>query len=138
MKILTTSICALILSTASLIAGETSKPKVNLLLSSGETILGQPITYPSGPAQVTTAIVTLPVGAQTGWHHHQVPLVGYMLEGELSVDYAEHGTRTYKAGEAVYEAIGTSHNGQNTGDVPVRILVVFAGAQGVPNSVSDQ
>ncbi|WP_343211977.1 cupin domain-containing protein (plasmid) [Aliisedimentitalea scapharcae] len=138
MKTLTTFICALCLSAGSLVAQEIPKPQVKLLLSAGETVLGQEITYPSDPAQITTAIVTLPPNGQTGWHHHTVPLVGYMLEGELTVDYGEHGTRTYTAGEAVYEAMATSHNGQNTGDVPVRILVVFAGAKGIPNSVADQ
>jgi quercetin dioxygenase-like cupin family protein len=126
------------LSTLSLAAKDISKPSVELLLSGGETILGQEITYPVGKAQLTTLIVTLQPEAKTGWHHHEVPLIGYVLEGDLTVDYGEQGTRVYRAGEAVYEAINISHNGQNLGNVPVRMLVVIAGAKGARNSVPDQ
>ena len=33
------------------------------------------------------------------------------------------------------EAIGVAHNGRNTGSGPARILAVFMGADGVPNTV---
>jgi quercetin dioxygenase-like cupin family protein len=107
------------------------------LLSTGETILGQPISYPqTSTPHVTVAIVTLEPGASTGWHHHSVPLVAYMLEGKLTVDYEGHGERIYRAGDALVEAIGTPHEGRNSGDGIVRILAAFAGAEGTPNTES--
>jgi len=109
-------------------------PSAEPLLQTGETVLGQPIAWPSGKPQVTAVIVTLPPGAETGWHRHPVPLFGWMLEGELTVDYGPAGTRTYRPGEALMEAIGTPHNGRNEGDAPVRILAVFMGAEGEGNS----
>jgi hypothetical protein len=33
------------------------------------------------------------------------------------------------------EAIAVAHNGRNTGSGPARILAVFVGADGVPNTV---
>ena len=83
---------------------------------------------------VTAVIVTLPPGAETGWHRHPVPLFGYMLEGELTVAYEGAGERVYRPGEALMEAIATPHNGQNRGDSDVRILAVFIGAEDRPNS----
>ena len=64
-----------------------------------------------------------------------MPLV---LEGEITVTYQDPaGTvRTYRAGEALVEAHEVPHAGVNTGAVPVRILVVFAGAEGVETTVS--
>jgi quercetin dioxygenase-like cupin family protein len=106
------------------------------LLSSGQTIVGETLNYPSGaPARVTAAILTLPPGAETGWHTHGVPTFGYMLDGELTVDYGEKGKRIYRAGDAVLEAIQVAHNGRNTGSGPMRILAVFMGAEGLSNSV---
>ncbi|MDQ8699478.1 cupin domain-containing protein [Hyphomicrobium sp. LHD-15] len=102
------------------------------LLRTGTTVVGEPVVYPTGaPAQVTAAVVSLAPGEETGWHTHGMPVVGYMIEGELTVDYGEKGQRVYRAGEALMEAIAVAHNGRNTGSGPVRILAVFIGAEGL-------
>lgn len=117
----------------------TPSPSVATLLSTGETILGQPFRYPDGvAARVTAAIVTLPPGAQTGWHQHDVPLFGYVLKGDLTVTYEGKGERLYRPGEAFMEAIGISHNGRNTGTEPMRILAVFMGSDKIPNTVKSE
>jgi len=110
-------------------------PPLQGLLKSGETVLGQPIAYPEGPPVVTAAIVTMEPGQKTGWHRHDAPLFAYMLEGQLTVDYGDGLQKTYAAGDALLEAIRTDHQGENTGEGPMRILVVFAGAEGVSNTV---
>jgi quercetin dioxygenase-like cupin family protein len=110
--------------------------EVTPLLSTGMTVLGQPFSYPTqAPAKVTAAIVAMQPGAETGWHEHDVPLFGYMLEGELTVDYGVKGTRVYRKGDALMEAIDFPHNGRNTGPGVARILAVFIGADGVPDTV---
>ena len=107
---------------------------VTPLLESGTTIIGDPITYPAGTAKITAAIVTIPPGGETGWHTHAVPLFAYMLDGVLTVDYGAKGIHTSKAGDSLLEAMNWPHNGRNTGDVPVRLLAVYMGAEGVPNA----
>ncbi|MEQ1715771.1 MAG: cupin domain-containing protein [Hyphomicrobium sp.] len=104
------------------------------LLSTSETILGEPIAYPAGKPKLTAAILALAPGQETGWHTHGVPLTGIMLEGELTVDYGDKGKRTYKKGEAVAETMATPHNGRNTGDGNVQLFVVFIGAEGLANT----
>ena len=109
--------------------------EVTALLSTGKTVLGQTVSYPVGaPARVTAAIVAMQPGAETGWHEHDVPLFGYMLEGELTVDYGAKGTRVYRKGDSLVEAIDVPHNGRNTGSGVARILAVFMGADGVPDT----
>jgi quercetin dioxygenase-like cupin family protein len=103
-------------------------------LESSTTIIGQPIAYPAGTAKVTAAIITIPPGGETGWHTHAVPLFGYMLDGELTVDYGIQGTRVYKVGDSLLEAMNWPHDGMNKGTVPVRILAVYMGAEGMPNA----
>ena len=63
-----------------------------------------------------------------------VPLFGWMLEGELTVAYEGAGERVYRPGDALMEALGTLHNGRNDGPGDLRILAVFMGAEGVPNT----
>ena len=79
------------------------------LLSTGTTVVGEKIRYPQGDAHVTAAIVTLAPGARTILHRHDVPLFAYILEGELTVDYGAHGTRTYKQGQSLMEAMAVAH-----------------------------
>jgi quercetin dioxygenase-like cupin family protein len=104
------------------------------LLSTGTTIIGEPIVYPSGTPKVTAAVVTVPPGKETGWHTHQVPLFAEILEGELTVDYGSKGVKTYKAGDSLLEAMDWPHNGMNKGAVPVKLLAVYMGAEGVPTA----
>ena len=112
------------------------KTLVTPLLETSQTIIGQPFAYPTGKAKVTAVIVTVPPGGETGWHEHAVPLFAYVLDGALSVDYGDKGTRVYKTGDSLMEAMNWPHNGTNTGNVPVRILAVYIGAEGIPNATA--
>jgi quercetin dioxygenase-like cupin family protein len=110
-------------------------PDVQPLFKSSTDSLGQTLTYPGGAtAELTGAIVTLPPGESTGWHRHAVPVAGYLLEGELTVEYASGEKRVFRAGEGVIEVQTAPHQGYNAGAVPVKIVVFYAGAPGVPPS----
>ena len=110
------------------------KPTVTPVLQTSHTIIGQALAYPAGTAEVTAVVITIAPGGETGWHVHAVPLFGYVLEGQLTVDYGDRGTRAYAVGDALMEAMNWPHNGMNKGAVPVRILAVYAGAKGVANA----
>jgi quercetin dioxygenase-like cupin family protein len=100
------------------------------LLSTGTSILGETIHYPTtGHAHVTAAIVTLAPGERTVMHKHGVPLFAYILDGELTVDYGTHGSRNYHQGQAFMEAMAVAHFGVNNGAQPVRLLAVYMGAK---------
>ena len=102
------------------------------LLATTKTVMDEPIVYPGGTAKLTTGLLTLDPGDETGWHTHGVPLTGIVLDGELTVDYGDKGTRTFLKGESIAEAINIPHNGKNTGAGEMRLFVVFIGAEGVP------
>lgn len=109
-----------------------------LLSGPTKTVVGEDVRYPGGlPAEVTAAVVTLPPGKATGWHRHGVPLFGYILSGQLQVDYGDKGIRTYAAGDGLMEGMDQRHQGVNTGSEPVRLLVVYMGAHGLQNVIPD-
>ena len=112
-------------------AREPSK-RFALLLSTSKTVMDEQIVYPSGPAKITTGMITLDPGDETGWHTHGVPLTGLILEGDLTVDYGDKGTRTFHQGESIAEAINIPHNGKNLGTAAVKVFVAYSGAEGVP------
>lgn len=119
-------------------AAAAAYPPVQILLSTSADILGRPIEWPDGAAQMTAVIVTMQPGASTGLHRHQAPMFAWVLEGEITVTYEDpaRSVHVYRAGEALAEAQTTAHSGVNTGAGPLRILAVFSGAEGVPNTVS--
>jgi quercetin dioxygenase-like cupin family protein len=106
------------------------------LLSTGSSIVGEMLRYPtSGTAHVTASIVMLAPGGRTIVHKHGVPLFAYILDGELTVDYGTQGKRTYRAGEAFMEAMDVAHFGVNSGTQPMRLLAVYIGAQGAEDVI---
>ncbi|WP_170562524.1 cupin domain-containing protein [Ruegeria atlantica] len=128
---------ALILAATPVLARDTYPP-VEVLLQTDKSVIGEPLEYPEGKAQITMAIVTMQPGQKTGWHRHETPLAAYMLEGEITVDYGDAGTKTYKTGDALVEAFRSPHAGVNSGGEIARILAVFAGAEGVSNTVAEE
>lgn len=100
------------------------------LFRSGEDVLGNAITYPdAAPAELTGAVVSMMPGDSTGWHVHEVPTFGYVISGQLTVEYAAGETHRFGAGDGLIEAQNVPHNGHNTGDEPVVIVVFHAGAR---------
>jgi len=109
---------------------------VPILTKASKTVLDQLISYPTATqAEVSSTILTLTEGSETGWHRHDAPMMAYIMQGSVTVTYDGNIVKTYRAGEAFLEAVGTRHNGVSTGPGPVVILVVNFGAEGVANSV---
>ena len=107
---------------------------VQELLVTGQTIVGENIQYPtSGAPKITVALVTVAPGTPAAFHRHPVPLVAYILEGELTVDYGPKGLKTFRQGDAVVEAMDLPHRGMNLGSGIVKLLAVYIGAEGAAN-----
>jgi quercetin dioxygenase-like cupin family protein len=111
-----------------------ASPSINIF-SGNKTIIGQTIAYPSGTPMVNAIILTVPPGTEYDWHSHQAPVFGYILEGELTIDYGSKGTHVYHAGEAVLEALDWPHRPSNRGTVVTRVLAVNIAAEGIPFGV---
>jgi quercetin dioxygenase-like cupin family protein len=66
---------------------------------------------------------------------HPVPTYVHVLEGTLTVEFEDGSRQTFKAGSGFLEVVNTWHSAKNLGEVPVRLLVVFAGEEGMPNLI---
>ena len=115
--------------------GYHSSVQVQENLSTTQTWDGASMQYPPGTAKVTGAIITLPPGTETGWHLHPVPCFALILEGDLVVELKDGRTKKFKAGDTFAEVIGTPHNGKNTGKVPLKIAVFYAGNTDLKNTI---
>jgi quercetin dioxygenase-like cupin family protein len=133
-------VLALLCLTAVLHAGEPAVylPAVRAvpLLRTSVTSAGQPIVYPkTDQPEVTSLLVTIPVGAETGWHRHPYPCYAYLLSGELTVNVEGGKENHFKAGDAVVETVGLWHNGRNTGTEPVKLVLFVTGEKDQPFTV---
>jgi quercetin dioxygenase-like cupin family protein len=112
-----------------------NKPDLLLVSMHSASIAGEPVAYPSTPSpEISSYIMPIAPGATTQWMTHPVPAYLYVLEGTLTVEFAQDGSRKeFKAGQAFLQARTKWHRGRNDGKVPVRFLAVFCGAKDVPN-----
>jgi DNA-binding winged helix-turn-helix (wHTH) protein/quercetin dioxygenase-like cupin family protein len=95
-----------------------------------KTVFGQTIAYPSGTPLIKAAVLDSPPGGVFDWHMHKTPTFGYVLEGEVAVDYGSRGTRVFRAGDAFLEALEWPHRASNPGTAPARIFAVYIGVEG--------
>jgi quercetin dioxygenase-like cupin family protein len=81
--------------------------------------------------------VEIPVGKETGWHKHPVPLFGYVVSGTLTVYFADGKKNTFHPGDALAEAVNVVHNGINEGKDPVKLIIFVAGEQKIPFTIKE-
>ncbi len=82
--------------------------------------------------ETVVAEVNIGVGGREGRHFHAGTLVGYLLEGELTLELEGQPTKIVKAGEAVLIEPLQVHEGFNKGGVPIKALVTFIVEKGKP------
>lgn len=111
--------------------------KVTNVLKTSTSWDGKPIVYPSGKAEITGMMIEIAPGGETGWHLHPVPSFGMVLDGELEVHLKSGAVKRLHAGDTIAEVINTLHNGHNPGQVPTKLLIFYAGAEGQALSVKE-
>ncbi len=98
----------------------------------------QDIQYPQGKPEVTSMRVEIDPGGEGDPHQHPVPTYIYVLEGSLTVEFADGAQRSFQAGQGFLEVVNTTHKARNLGSAPLKFLVVFVGAEGKPNIASPE
>jgi quercetin dioxygenase-like cupin family protein len=111
-----------------------SGEKMVVVSTNSETIAGEPLAYPATPEpEVISAIFTMEPGTHSEWMVHPVQGILYVLEGTLTVEFAEDGSRqSFKAGNAFLQTRTKWHRGRNDGDTTMCFLAVFTGAKHIP------
>ncbi len=99
--------------------------EVKEILSTAVTAGGQPVVLPTGTVRVIASTYVIPEGAALPVHKHPFARYAYVLAGRLTVTDAENGRElAYGPGDFIVELIARWHSGRNSGDEPVRLLVI--------------
>ena len=104
------------------------------LLRTTTTWAGENIIYPGGQAEITSLKLKLADGETTPFHCHPVPTMGYVLKGTLEVETKAGNKTVLSEGQSAVEVFKTLHRGKAIGG-PVEIIVFYAGATHIPNTV---
>jgi quercetin dioxygenase-like cupin family protein len=136
-KLFTIMIAALLASIiprAAQTADMSSPIQTEILIQSTSSWDGTPyISYPAGRPQVTILKITIATHTTMKWHSHPLPIAGYILSGELTIE-KEGGTKQhFVAGQAVTETVNSVHRGI-TGAEPTVLIVFCPGTPGLPIS----
>jgi quercetin dioxygenase-like cupin family protein len=67
------------------------------------------------------------------WHSHPLPIVGYILSGELTIEKEDGTKEHFVAGQAITETVNSVHRGI-TGAEPTVLIVFCPGTPGLPIS----
>lgn len=110
--------------------------KVEKLLQTDTTVIGQKIAYPTFPnAEVTMCKVTIPPGKQTGWHKHEIPVFAYVVKGDLTVQLENGQEFRYSTNTTISEVFDTFHNGYNAEKEDVVLIAFYLGGKDIPLSI---
>jgi quercetin dioxygenase-like cupin family protein len=118
------------------VQAEQQDVKVTAVMKSSTTISGQKIEYPkTDKAEMASVLVEIQPGKENGRHMHSVPTYVHVLEGTMTVEFEDGSRQTFQAGSGFLEVVNTLHSAKNLGEVPLRLLIVFAGEEGKPNLI---
>jgi quercetin dioxygenase-like cupin family protein len=95
-------------------------------------VVNDPITYPEGASEIFVEIGTFEKDGQTSLHQHPVPIVVYMMEGELEVRVDGAEPIRMLPGQAFVEPQNRNMQAFNVADGPSKVLVVTMAAEGQP------
>ncbi len=70
-----------------------------------------------GQPQITVQKIQVPAHSSLPWHTHSMPIAGYVVSGELTVEKTDGEKKTVRAGQVLPETVGSVHRG-----VPERSL----------------
>jgi quercetin dioxygenase-like cupin family protein len=87
------------------------------------------------PIVLTGQVVTIEPGGQTGRQRHNVPSYVYILEGTLTTNsmggpVGVAGVQYHSEGQSYMDAVGVWHNHTNTGQTPVKYLLLLISTPG--------
>ena len=91
--------------------------------------------YLDGDPEITILKIRIPPKTKLSLHKHPEINAGVVLNGTLTV-VSESGESTQiKAGEPIVELVNAWHFGRNDGNVPVELIVFYAGEKGTPITI---
>ena len=67
----------------------------------------------------------IPIGKESGMHSHPGPEIGYIIQGEVDMIFADQPTQHLGPGQPFHIPVNTVHNARNVGNVRTLMLSTY-------------
>ena len=75
--------------------------------------------------EIVQPLAEIPEGVASGWHSHPGPEVGYIVRGNVAMEFDDRPTLTLRTGDPFMIPPGVVHNARNTGTVTTKMLSTY-------------
>ena len=75
--------------------------------------------------EIAQTLVKIPEGVASGRHNHSGPEVGYIVRGDVAMEFDDRPTLTLRTGDPFMIPTGVIHNARNIGTVTTKMLSSF-------------
>lgn len=75
--------------------------------------------------EIAQTLVEIPEGVASGRHSHSGPEVGYIVRGDVAMEFDERPTLMLHTGDPFMIPTGVVHNARNIGAVTTKMLSTF-------------
>ena len=80
---------------------------------------------PASGWQIAQTLVEIPEGVASGRHNHPGPEIGYIVRGDVAMEFDDRPTLTLGTGDPFHIPPGVIHNARNIGTVTTMMLSTF-------------
>ena len=98
---------------------ESSQPAAPAMLKRAEL---QRFPSPVPGWAIIQTLVQIPEGTTSGRHSHPGPEVGYIVRGDVAMEFDDRPTLTLRTGDPFLIPTGVIHNARNIGSVTTKML----------------
>ena len=75
--------------------------------------------------EIAQTLAEIPEGVASGRHNHPGPEVGYIVRGDVAMEFDDGPTLTLRTGDPFMIPPGAIHNARNIGTVTTKMLSTF-------------
>jgi quercetin dioxygenase-like cupin family protein len=74
---------------------------------------------------IVQTLVEIPVGMESGRHNHPGPEVGYIIQGDVSMEFDDRPAQMLHTGDPFLIPVEIVHNARNVGTVKTKMLSTY-------------
>jgi quercetin dioxygenase-like cupin family protein len=75
--------------------------------------------------EIVQSLAEIPEGVASGRHSHPGPEVGYIVRGDVAMEFDDRPTLTLRAGDPFLIPAGVIHDARNIGTVTTKMLSTY-------------
>ena len=75
--------------------------------------------------EIVQSLAEIPGGVASGRHSHPGPEVGYIVRGDVAMEFDDRPTLTLRTGDPFMIPPGVTHNARNIGTVTTKMLSTY-------------